>query len=213
MNLLLAFLLIGSTANAANDVKDVAPIIQQAAKAHVASAKLSSDAALTRLDNLLHAQYGSRGYLRAEPHPTLRARYQQAAWLLMNGDVIAGGTLVSLARQHPAFAKSPAGPALASFVDRMLTPVSDMPELTVLADAGRRAQRKLAGLPYPLITYAQLHAFGILYNDPVAIDAGQIGLRALQPSDRERLLITGVLDDCRKALAAAKAMAEAHADD
>lgn len=154
--------------------------------------KISAAAAIVRMDSLL-TSYGAKGRLANEPDAQLRLLYGRAAELLMNGQAIAGGTLVAVARSTPSFARSPSGAALGAFVDAMLQPTEDDEDLAQMKGRGKRAAAALAALRDDLRWYATLWIMGAIYRDVVAVDAGRAGVDAMMASAAERRVIEQAL--------------------
>lgn len=145
-------------------------------------------AAVRRLSTILMQEYHAPAPLETERDPALRGLYASAATALMNGYVIAGGSLVQTARRLPAFRHSRAGPALAAFVDAMLAPTAESDD--PLAEYAARAARvapTVARVPVRYRYAIELQVYGTLYRDPVAVAAGTAALRTLAaPAEIQR---------------------------
>lgn len=152
---------------------DMATVIRAAANRKAGTMKIGIAQAVKQLDAILLSDYGARGRIGGEPSARLKSLYTQAAHLLMNGQAIAGGTLVVIARQEPAYARSACGPALAAFIDGMLAPLDEEdPILGAYAVRAAKARGVLAKLPPQLQMAAQLRVMGAIYRDDIAVDAG-----------------------------------------
>ncbi|MDQ1090602.1 hypothetical protein QE400_000015 [Xanthomonas sacchari] len=173
----------------------MADVIRSAATKHAATQKVDAGSAVRRLDDLLVGDYGASGRIANERDPVLKSLYTQAARLLMNGNAIAGGTMVVIASQEASFRRSAVGPALQSFVGIMLTPADE--EDTVLAGFTARADRaraQLRSLRPELQMAAQLRVMGAIYNDAIAMDAGDAALSRLSATEGERAVVAGALN-------------------
>lgn len=187
----------GAHAQALQDMQikiDPVALIKKSTTKHQGHFKLSERQAVSQMDGMLTQQYASRGRISNERDAYLKSLYYQAATLLLNGYPIAGGTIVSVARNEPAFAKSPVGAGIASFVDAMLQPTDEDPDLLELQQRMERARVVLKDMRTDLRFYADLWVVGSLYLDDIAIDAGKLGVDAMKATPAERKTI-------RKALA------------
>jgi hypothetical protein len=172
---------------------DPVQLIRKASGKYQGKFKLTERAAVVQMDSMLTEQYGSRGRIANERDAYLKSLYYQAAGLLLNGHPIAGGTLVSVARNEPGFAQSPVGSSFASFVDAMLQPTEDDPDLLELQQRRERARKVLAGLRADLRFYADLWLVGNIYRDEIAVDAGKLGVDAMKALVYERKTIQRAL--------------------
>lgn len=174
---------------------DIAQVIHEAAHRKAGSMKVGTAQAVHRLDDILVSDYGARGRIVGESNAELKGLYTQAASLLMNGHPIAGGTLVVIARQEPAYARSACGPALGAFVDGMLAPVgeSDDGSLGEFAQRASKARAILAKLRPELQMAAQLRVMGAIYHDDIAVDAGKTALGIQQASPAEKAVVEAAL--------------------
>ncbi|WP_204316430.1 hypothetical protein [Stenotrophomonas maltophilia] len=191
------FMLAFASAGAGAQVPgfDMAEVIRSSSTKHAATQKVDAGNAVKRLDDVLVRDYGARGRIAGERDARLKSLYTQAARLLMNGNAIAGGTLVVIASQEPAFRSSLAGPTLQSFVGIMLTPADE--EDVVLAGFATRAERaraQLRSLRPELQMAAQLRIMGAIYNDAIAVDAGEEALSQLSATAAERAVVAGALN-------------------
>lgn len=170
----------------AADKTDVPALVRQASKKYQAKFKTPGPQALRQLDDILVSQYHSKGRMASEKNGYLKQLYAQSAELLMNGYPIAGGTVISVARELPVYKTSPAGVAMARFVDTMLTPSEE--EDADLAKFQQRTQKGLTalkGIRPDLRIVAQMRVVGDVYQDPIAVDAGMLGLKKLNASRDE----------------------------
>lgn len=193
---LLLSLLVAAPASAATPAKQAgkpaaAPAAKAAPAAEVDMARVIRDVgrkapgmliaapqAAQRMDRMLAADYGARGSIAGERDVRLKSLYVEAAHLMLNGYTIAGGTLVMIARQEAAFARSPVGPAYVQFVNAMLAPTSEHDdELTPLAARAAKGRALLGPVRPRLQMAAQLTLMGGLYGDAVAEKAGREALR------------------------------------
>lgn len=173
---------------------DIAVVIHDAANRKAGAMKLGAMEAVHRLDDILVADYGARGRIGGEPNAQLKLLYTQAAYLLMNGSPIAGGTLVVIARQEPAYAHSTCGPALSAFVDGMLAPVDESDgSLGEFAQRAAKARTILATLPPELQMAAQLRVMGAIYHDDIAVDAGKTALRVQRAGPAAKAVVEAAL--------------------
>ncbi|MCA7889704.1 hypothetical protein LGM58_41740 [Burkholderia contaminans] len=169
---------------------NVARLLTDAEAKHRGSFKLDNAKAVAQMDTLLVRQYGSTGRIAEERDPELKALYYHAATLILNGYPIAGGTLVQLARNKPAFGNSRVGPAFVAFVGAMLQPTDDDDALMVQTfERAAKARKALGTIRPELQLVAQIRAIGQLYDDAVAIDAGEAGLQATRATPEERQAI------------------------
>ena len=184
-------------AQASQDMRikiDPVVLIKKSTTKHQAHFKLNERQAVSQMDGMLAQQYASRGRISSERDAYLKGLYHQAAMLLLNGYPIAGGTIISVARNEPAFAKSPVGAGMASFVDAMLQPTDEDPDLLELKQRMERARAELKDMRGDLRFYADLWVVGSIYRDDIAVDAGKAGVESMKATPAERKAI-------RKALA------------
>lgn len=172
---------------------DPVTLIKQAASKHQGRFKLSERAAVAQMDTMLTEQYAARGRISNERDSYLKTLYYQAATLLLNGYPIAGGTLVSVARHEPRFAQSPAGAGMAAFVDAMLQPTDEDPDLLELQKRMERARIRLKDLRDDLRFYGDLWVVGSIYRDDIAVGAGKLGVDAMKATAAERKMIQKAL--------------------
>lgn len=169
---------------------DVPALIRQASVKHQGAFKLSEARAVSQMDGMLVQQYAAAGRIATEKNAQLKALYYQAATLLLNGFPIAGGTVVAIARNQPAFGQSGAGRGLANFVDAMLAGDEDEdPELVQYMQRTKKAQAVLRPLRPELQLVAQLRVVGEIYHDDIAVDAGKDGLAKLNATAAERKVV------------------------
>lgn len=169
---------------------DVARLLTDAEAKHRGSFTLDNAKAVTQMDALLVQQYGSKGRIAEERDLELKGLYYHAATLILNGYPIAGGTLVQLARNKPAFRNSRVGPALVVFVGAMLQPTDDDDDLMVQAfERAAKARKALGAIRPELHLVAQIRAIGQIYDDAVAIDAGEAGMKVIHATPEERQAI------------------------
>lgn len=183
-------------AEAGNDVTikiDPVALVKRATAKHQGRFKTSERSAVSQMDAMLTEQYAARGRISNERHAHLKSLYYQAATLLLNGYPIAGGTIVSVARNEPGFAQSPAGPGMAAFVDAMLQPTDEDTDLLELQERMKRARKGLEGLRADLRFYADLWVVGSIYRDEIAVDAGKLGVEAMKATVTERKAIQKAL--------------------
>lgn len=193
LSIMLFGLMMVSNAHAQDlqlKIDPVALIKEASVKHHF---KVSERKAVSDMDGMLTEQYAARGRIANERDAYLKSLYYQAATLLMNGYPIAGGTIVSVARNEPAFAKSPVGESMASFVDAMLQPTDEDPDLVELQQRMGRARAVLKDMRTDLRFYADLWVVGSLYLDDIAIDAGKLGVDAMKATPAERRTIRKAL--------------------
>jgi len=168
---------------------DLPSLIKKSTLAHQANFKKSEKQAVVQMDEMLVHQYAS-GRIMTEPNAYLKTLYYQAAYLLLNGFPIAGGTVVAIARIQPGFSSSAAGRGLADFVDAMLSGDDDEPDdLTQYMERTKSAQKILKSLRFDVQLSAQLRVVGEIYHDDVAVDAGKLGLRQLGATPAEEKII------------------------
>lgn len=172
---------------------DPVVLIKKASAKYQGSFKLSERSAVAQMDMMLTQQYASRGRITNEKDAYLKSLYYQASSLLLNGYPIAGGTLVSVARNEPRSAQSPAGAGMASFVEAMLQPTDEDPDLLEMQQHMERARIVLKDLRADLRFYADLWVVGSIYRDDIAIDAGKLGVEAMKATVAERKLIKKAL--------------------
>ncbi|ODU48708.1 MAG: hypothetical protein ABS98_11665 [Lysobacteraceae bacterium SCN 69-48] len=173
---------------------DMAAVIRAAANGKAGGMKIGVAHAVRQLDAILIADYDARGRISTESNARLKSLYSQAAHLMMNGHAIAGGTLVVIAWQEPAYARSACGPALAAFVQSMLAPIDEAGDvLGAYAVLAGKARGVLGKLPARLQMAAQLRVMGAIYRDDVAVEAGTQALRMLRASRAEMALVNAAL--------------------
>lgn len=172
---------------------DPVALIKKASTKYQGRFKLSEQSAVSQMDAMLTGQYTSRGRIANEKDAYLKSLYYQAATLLLNGYPIAGGTLVSVARNEPRFAQSPAGAGMASFVDAMLQPTDEDPDLLEMQKRMELARAKLKDMRTDLRFYADLWVVGSIYRDNIAVDAGKLGVEAMKATTAERKSIQKAL--------------------
>lgn len=186
----------GAHAQALQDMQikiDPVALIKKSTAKHQGHFKLSERQAVSQMDGMLTQQYASRGRISNERDAYLKSLYHQAAMLLLNGYPIAGGTIVSVARNEPAFAKSPVGAGIASFVDAMLQPTDEDPDLLELQQRMERARAELKDMRGDLRFYADLWVVGSIYRDDIAVDAGKAGVESMKATPAERKAIAQAL--------------------
>lgn len=172
---------------------DPVDLIKKSATKYQGHFKLSEREAVSQMDKMLTQQYASHGRISNERDAYLKSLYYQASTLLLNGYPIAGGTIVSVARNEPAYAQSPVGSGMASFVDAMLQPTDEDPDLLELQQRMKRARAELKSLRADLRFYADLWVVGSLYQDNIAIDAGKLGVEAMRITPAEHKVIKKAL--------------------
>lgn len=172
---------------------DPVALIKKAAVKHQGHFKLSERSAVAQMDTMLTEQYAARGRISNERDAYLKSLYYQAATLLLNGYPIAGGTLVSVARNEPRFGQSAAGPGMAAFVDAMLQPTDEDPDLLDLQKRMERARSGLKDLRTDLRFFADLWVVGSIYRDDIAVDAGKLGVEAMKATAAEKKAIQKAL--------------------
>lgn len=172
---------------------DPVALIKKAAVKHQGRFKLSERAAVAQMDAMLTEQYAARGRISNERDAYLKSLYYQAATLLLNGYPIAGGTLISVARTEPRFGQSAAGPGMAAFVDAMLQPTDEDPDLLDLQKRMERARSGVKDLRADLRFYADLWVVGSIYRDDIAIDAGKLGVEEMKATAAEKKAIQKAL--------------------
>ncbi len=163
---------------------DVASLIKQSAAKYQGSFRMPEKQAVAQMDAMLTQQYMA-GHITNEKNAYLKSLYYQASGLIMNGHPIAGGTLIALARVQPGFSDSPGGRGMAHFVDAMLQPTDEDPDLAEFMAEANKAKQVLAGLRPELQMVAQLHVIGTIYHDKIAVDAGKAGLQAMKATPAE----------------------------
>lgn len=163
---------------------DYPALFRQAAARH--RFKMQERQAVAQMDEMLVQQYAS-GRISVEKDAYLKSLYYQAATLLMNGYPIAGGSVIAIARNQPGFAGSTAGRGLADFVDAMLAGDDDEEgdDLVIYMKRTRQAQEKLKSLRGDLHFAAQLRVVGEIYDDAIAIAAGEAALKQLNVTKAE----------------------------
>lgn len=172
---------------------DPVVLVKRAASKHQGTFKIDERSAVAQMDAMLTQQYASRGRISNERDAYLKSLFHQAATLLLNGFPIAGGTLVSVARHEARFHESQAGAGLAAFVDAMLQPTDEDPELAALYGQMMRARAGLSSLRADLRFYADLWVVGAIYRDDIAIEAGKFGVDAMKADAAERKAIRQAL--------------------
>lgn len=127
-----------------------------------------------------------------EPVAELRILYAEAAYLLRNGYPIAGGSLVTIARNKKTFNNSDAGAGMAQFVDAMLQPTEeDDYELMDFLSKSAKAMKVIKKIPRSAVRMAaSIYVVGDIYNDEIAVKAGQSALDKLQLTQTEQELIS-----------------------
>lgn len=192
----LLFFVSSAHAQSTQDVVikiDPVALIKKSSAKYQGHFKLSEREAVSQMDAMLTQQYASRGRISNERDAYLKSLYYQAATLLLNGYPIAGGTIVSVARNEPDFAKSPVAAGMASFVDAMLQPTDEDPDLLELQKRMERARAALKDMRTDLRFYADLWVVGSLYRDDIAVDAGKLGVDAMKATPAERKAINKAL--------------------
>jgi len=176
-------------ATVADAEPNMAALIVQVADSRTAQLKLTAKQAVAQMDPILANQYRA-GKISSEPNAELKSFYYQAARLLMNGYPIAGGTLVSLTRNKPAFANSAAGRGLASFTDAMLSPTEDDDEdMVTFMRKAKAARQVIMSLRPALRLAAQLKVIGAIYRDDIAVEAGTRGLAQAKATPAELAIV------------------------
>jgi hypothetical protein len=156
---------------------DAAEHIRDAMSEEASSFGVSKEQAVTQLNSILMTEYHGRGGINAEPDPELKRAYVDGAYLLMNGQSIAGGALIQYLRESPAFARSPIGPAYARFLDGMLQPTADPDDfLHEYMERVDIVRPTIDGLPAEFQRPVELWVMGAIYDDKVAIKAGERAL-------------------------------------
>lgn len=174
---------------------DPVVLIKKSTVKYQGTFKLSERSAVSQMDAMLTEQYASRGRISNEKDAYLKTLYYQAATLLLNGYPIAGGMVVSVARNSPRFAQSQSGSGMASFVDAMLQPTDEDTDLLEMQKRMERARTILKDLRTDIRFYADLWVVGSIYRDDIAVDAGKMGVEVMKATAAERKMI-------KKALAA-----------
>lgn len=185
----------GTVAPAQETVIKIDPValVKAAASRRQGSFKVSERQAVEQMDAMLTQQYSARGRISNERDAYLKSLYYQASMLLLNGYPIAGGTLVSVARNDARFGQSAAGPGMAAFVDAMLQPTDEDPDLLDLQKRMERARAGLKDLRPDLRFYADLWVVGSIYRDDIAVDAGKAGAEAMKVTAAEKKVIQKAL--------------------
>lgn len=151
-------------------------------KSKLGSMPISRDDSVRWLDDVLSLEYGYPK-LSDEPSDALRALYSDAAWLLRNGHPIAGGALVTIARNRKDFAGSDAGKGMVHFVDAMLQPAEeDDYELMEYQKKSATVVKQLGRLPKDksgIRMAAMVMLIGEIYQDDIAVNAGESALAGL----------------------------------
>jgi len=172
---------------------DPVALVKKATAKYQGRFKTSERAAVSQMDAMLTEQYAARGRISNERDAYLKSLYYQAATLLLNGYPIAGGTIVSVARNEARFSQSPAGPGMAAFVDAMLQPTDEDPDLLELQQRMNRARAVVKDLRADLRFFADLWVVGSIYHDDIAVDAGRLGVDAMKATAAERKAIQKAL--------------------
>lgn len=172
---------------------DPVALIKKASTNYKGSFKISEQAAVAQMDAMLTEQYSARGRISTEKDANLKSLYYQAASLLLNGYPIAGGTIVSVARNERRFAQSPAGQGMASFVDAMLQPSDEDADLLEMQERTEKSRAAYKSMRPELRFYADLWVVGHIYLDDIAVNAGKSGVEAMKPTPDERKMIRNAL--------------------
>lgn len=168
-------------------------LIKKATIRYKGTFKVNELVAVSQMDMMLTEQYSSRGRISNEKDANLKSLYYQAATLLLNGYPIAGGTLVSVARNDRRFSQSSAGQGMASFVDAMLQPSDEDPDLMEMQKRAELARETYKDLRADLRFYVDLWVLGHIYLDSIAVDAGKNGVDAMKATAAERKIIQKAL--------------------
>jgi hypothetical protein len=199
----LCLLIVGQAALAAtpdvDSTKATVLAIQATYRAEQSTFATPTAQAVNVLETTLIRQYGARGRLSAEPDADLKELYYESATLLMNGDVVAGGTLVNFARRTPAMLRSPSGAALGQFVDAMLQPSDESDsDLVIYQKQTKAAIAGLGHLSSVLRVPAQVLLVGEIYNDPIAVKSGHKVLDDLHATANDWDIINKARDAGRR---------------
>lgn len=169
---------------------DTAAHIRAAMAEEAPAFATSREAAIRQLNSILKTEYHGRGTIDSEPDAELRLAYQDGAFLLLNGQVIAGGALIQYLREAPAFRASPIGPAYARFLDGMLQPTADPDDfLHAYMEKVDVVRPTIDAIPPEFQRPVELWVMGSIYDDKVAMKAGE---RALVAAGGEAELVTSV---------------------
>lgn len=194
----ISVLLLSASAMASKDVDiktiDIHHIITHEAQSQ--NLAVSKAEGVSWLSELLVDDYGYAA-ISDETDVTLRELYSDTAWLLRNGKPIAGGVLVTIARNNVNFNGSRVGEGMVQFVDAMLLPShedseDDTVEIQGYLDKSERAVSLLRVLSGPKAMAAQLYVVGDIYNDTVAVAAGKTALMGLEATKDEWGMIESV---------------------
>ena len=173
----VAFVALAVSVGAFAAASDEARHIREVMTKHGASFATSREAAVRQLNSILVTEYQGRGSIQGEADPTLRAAYEDGAFLLLNGQSISGGALVQYLRLDPAFERSPIGPAYARFLDAMLQPTADPDDfLHEYMERVEAVRPTIDGLPPEFQRPVELWVMGAIYDDKVAMEAGERAL-------------------------------------
>ncbi len=172
---------------------DPVALIKKASAKYRGSFKVNEQTAVAQMDTMLTEQYSSSGRISNEKDANLKSLYYQAATLLLNGYPIAGGTLVSVARNDRRFSQSPAGRGMASFVDAMLQPSDEDTDLLEMQKRTDTARDIYKDLRPDLRFYVDLWVVGHIYLDNIAVDAGKSGVDTMKATATERKIIQKAL--------------------
>lgn len=164
---------------------DPVVLIQKATVKYQGGFKVGARDAVAQMDSMLTQQYLARGRIANERDAHLKGLYYQSSVLLMNGYPIAGGTIVSVARNDAAFQSSPVGPGFASFVDAMLQPTDEDPDLLSMHEKTLAVKEAIKSLRPNIQFFAELQLVGAIYHDAIAQEAGAEGIKAIgaRPSE------------------------------
>ncbi len=172
---------------------DPVALVKKSTAKYQGTFKLSERLAVTQMDAMLTEQYASRGRISTEKDAYLKSLYYQATTLLLNGYPIAGGMIISVARNTPQFAQSQVGSGIASFVDAMLQPTDEDTDLLEMQKRMERARAVLKNMRTDIRFYADLWVVGHIYRDDIAVDAGKLGVEAMNASAADRRMIQKAL--------------------
>ncbi|WP_421193967.1 hypothetical protein [Aeromonas jandaei] len=142
------------------------------------------------MDSIMETEYGY-SKISQEPVDRLRTLYEDAAYLLRNGAPIAGGTLITIARSSQDFAESKAGEGMAYYCDAMLQPAEeDDYELLSFLKRTKAAGSVLDKISRSGVRMsARVMVTGEIYDDAIAVLAGQRALDGLKATPEELALI------------------------
>ncbi len=172
---------------------DPVALIKKASAKYRGSFEVNEQTSVSQMDTMLTEQYSASGRISNEKDANLKSLYYQAATLLLNGYPIAGGTLVSVARNDRRFSQSPAGRGMASFVDAMLQPSDEDADLLEMQKRTETARDIYKDLRPDLRFYVDLWVVGHIYLDNIAVDAGKSGVNAMKATAAERKIIQKAL--------------------